>query len=205
MNAADWTAIAAGATAVAAGVTAWMAIETASVARANRDVATATKDLAEQSTTDRYLTWAPALGFPAKYHDEVDGDSAAFKLSNVGGGPALATRYVRRATDDKWFVTEPVALPPQDDDSVGASPDPFTPDITLLVLTEPPTGTALVDIVGALFCEDVFSNRYRFLVTSLTGHDRVLARQVWRVGTPAPQWADVASFWGPLPSAPDTP
>lgn len=178
MDAVAWGTIAlAIGTFALAGVTAWAGWQTKSAAQAAKKEAEAATRTVQEIRRDRDLSWQPYL---------VTGSTTvAAQVTttaiNIGRGPAVNCLYAARSKNG-WMRTGVFALAPGQEKAM-----------LILDHGDPPLPVALfeyqgleldqVDMVRALFCQDVVGDKLFRFIAGRAGHD------VWRVGEPAPQWA----------------
>lgn len=155
------TALSAAFTAVMAAKTRSLASETQKMAEATRDDATASLHLVEQGR----LSLEPILRaecFDVGIGGIREGGSLGkqFKVTNLGGGPALGCHFAWR-DGDSWGVSAMFDVPPGAQLHHGGPPSrKLIPEAWWAVEPDTP-GAPYFEV---LFCRDRFHRRYRFLV-----------------------------------------
>lgn len=155
---------------ITAIATAVLAILTAVLAWQNRKVVSAAEQEIGEIQRDRELASQPLLSFQVL-------EQPGFQIVNFGRGPAINVVGVYQHGAD-WFRTrEPVDLAPNNPVTV-----PATPQSDSIADPEGVVKYRLRDGRGAaVFCQDQLGHAYRF------GSHKV-APDIWRPGTPAPDW-----------------
>lgn len=201
-------AVAAAAQIAAAAGTVYLALKTRKLAKETTELALTTSQVATSSgreadaalalvteaQEDRRLAYRPYL-----VHFEVArtsnssnaGITETFRLTNVARGPAFRCVYVVCDNDaDRWGYCRLEALGSDStsDQLVTRPMYKHTPNVFGL---EPYEEGRASSPYSAVFCEDTFGNRYRFMGGF---------RQTWQKGTePVPDWAVDRFLWTPDP------
>lgn len=193
-------------TRVLARKTAALATETSNMVLATKDVVTetqrvaiATENLVTEAQTDRELAWSPYLTVTViesriSLQQPPVGFSQKVTIANVGKGWAVHCCYIaiHSGNDNFWCMSRLDAIGGDTTicDLVVPAVQDKRPPTEVLELgahddgrTDPPW--------SALFCEDVFGNRLRFVVGRW-------GRDVWSPGKPnPPRWAVDPVLWSP--------
>lgn len=178
-----------------AGATREMAAETKRVADASVIEAEATRQLVTEAQQDRSLAWSPYLTRSVERHianpiGDPRGIAETITLTNLGKGQALRCYYFAcdRGNVTLWGFAQHSGL-------VGEESVPLTTQAqyghTPMELLElvPHDDHRVEAPFAAIFCEDVFGNRVRFLPELRT-------REVWHEGdVPVPSWATAPRVW----------
>jgi hypothetical protein len=172
-----------------------MAVETRRVAESSEREATATETLVDEAQQDRSLSWSPYLTRTVIHHvpnavGNPLGLNEKITLTNLGKGQALRCYYFACEPENTtlWcYATHPGLTGDQSVELVAVAQSGMTP---MHLLQMVPHDDGRVDApFAALFCEDVFGNRIRFL-PGRTG------REIWRPGeAPVPDWAVAPLLW----------
>jgi hypothetical protein len=176
-----------------------MATETARVAQASESEAEATKALIGEAQQDRALSWSPYLTgqvIESTTRHEADshgprGLSQKVLLTNLGKGPARRCFYF--ACDPSnvgfWCTAQHPGLRGDETIELRASA-PQTGETPMYLLHLRPHDQGNVPApFAAMFCEDVFGNRIRFI-------EGRWGRDIWHPGDDySPTWATTPLLW----------
>jgi hypothetical protein len=171
------------------------AVATGEMVASAKDQAIATAAMVAETRRAQDLQWRPILSATERSRTG-DASRVELVLKDVGGGPAIAGRYLRKGTQ-AWCMSDPVDIAAASaSDPLIASQQDGRPNSDYFAAPVYSAGSGAEPVI-VLFCRDILGKRYRFVFAQREGQPiHAFPSEVWEPGTSlAPPWATPGELW----------